>query len=467
MNRLLILTGLALLAACTPEIRHPDLNVVKSEQWIDSSQTYAYIDSAWWQEFNDPILDSIVSAAFKKNYTLQSAAAALQAAEARETVAGADLYPSLNASASGSRQEGNTSAFSGVFPGSTGLRTYRRNSFGVSANISWELDLWGRVRNLAAAGTANYQAALADFEGAKLSLAAQTIKAWFAAIEASHQLKLAQSNLENYQLSENRIFARYEKGIRPSLDYRMSKTNAATAEFQLYQKQQQQEMTVRQVEIILGKYPAAKMQVSQELPVVLEDIPAGIPADILNRRPDIVAAERKLAAAYCDVYAAKVALLPRISLTGSYGTSTNELEKIVNPDFSIWNLGANILQPIFQGGRLRANVTINEASQKQAFSAYANTVLKAYAEIEAALKTDHYLKKQEQAMVMASEEAKASLELAEDRYYNGLTDLVTFLEAQRQANAAMSQLLTTKRMRLENRVDFYVALGGGYNAITN
>ena len=449
---------LAITLSCTPAIKHPDLSVEKSEQWLAQNEQYAFIDSAWWSDFDDTMIDSLLAETFKNNYTLQIASANLEAAEAQKTIAGSGFLPSVDVSISGSRREQSLVNFPSFIRNQI---TNPINTFGVSANVGWELDLWGRVRNAHSAAVANFQATQADFEGYKLSLAAQSIKAWFAAIEAEKQLELANKNLESYQLSEERITARYEKGIRPSLDYRLSRTSVATAESQLYQRIQISELTKRQVEFILGRYPAAHIALSDGLPQNIKEIPAGIPADIINRRPDIIAAERRLAAADCNVSAAKAALFPSIRLTASGGTSTEDLADILNMDFSVWSIAAGVVQPIFQGGRLRANVKISEAVRKQAFASYANTVLTAYAEIESILSSDKYLKKQEAAVGVAADQALASEELAEDRYYKGLADIVTLLEARRQANNAVSQLLTIQRLRLENRVDFYVALGGG------
>ena len=444
--------------SCSPDIKHPDLKVNMSDTWLDSTQTLAYIDSAWWESFNDNRLDSIVMMAFNKNYSLMSATAALEAAEAQVTIAGSGLFPSIGLSGSASRREQSLVTFP---PQIRNVITNPANTYGVSANVSWEIDLWGKARSARSAAVANFEASEADYEGFRLSLAAQTIKGWFAAIEAQKQFELARSNLESYQYSQERIFARYQRGIRSSLDYRLTNSGMATAEYQMIQRQQIKELSVRQLEVVLGRYPSVQMEVSKNLPLQLEEIPSGIPADILSRRPDIISAERKLAAAECNVWAAKAALFPSISLTGSYGTSTNDLAEILNPDFTVWSLAANVLQPIFQGGRLAANVTVNEAMQKQAFAAYANTVLKAYSEIETILSNEQFYLQQEKALTIAANEAQASLDLAEDRYYKGLIGIITLLDSRRTANNAKSQLLSVKRQRVENRVDFYVALGGG------
>ena len=456
---ILILTLFFLMNACTPAVKHPDLDISKSESRFVNVESSAIIDSAWWGVFNDVMLDSVIAEALRQNYSLQAAAARMEAAEAQKTIAGAGLFPSLDVGFSGGRRKQN---FIGLpFPNASGgVLTSRTTTFGVSANVGWELDLWGRVRNARSSASANFEASQADFYGAQLSLTAQTIKAWFAAIESAKQLDLINENLDSYKYSENRVYARYERGLRPSLDYRLVRSGVASTESQMYRRLQISEQSRRQIELMLGRYPAAKIELSKKLPLKLAEIPTGIPANLLTRRPDIIAAERRLAASQCNVSAAKAALFPSIRLTSSGGTSTDDLAEILNTDFSVWSIAANVLQPIFQGGKLRANVRLNEAFQKQAFAAYADVVLRAYGEIESVLSNDSYLKRQEAALEIATFEAKASETLAEDRYYKGLTDIITLLESRRQANNAESQLLTIQRLRLENRVDFFVALGG-------
>jgi outer membrane protein TolC len=182
----------------------------------------------------------------------------------------------------------------------------------------------------------------------------------------------------------------------------------------------------------------------------------------MRRRPDLLAAERRLSAAHARVLESKQALYPRISLTGSAGTSSDELKNLLDGDYSVWNLVANLLQPVFQGGRLRANVNLAEARELEGLALYAQSVLGAFAEVESALSAEELLSQQEAALTQAAEQSVAARQLADQRYAQGLTDFIAVLEAQRRAFNSQSQLITVQRQRLDNRIDLYLALGGGF-----
>ncbi|HHL72021.1 MAG TPA: efflux transporter outer membrane subunit [Bacteroidetes bacterium] len=252
--------------------------------------------------------------------------------------------------------------------------------------------------------------------------------------------------------------------MRPSLDYVLAKSNVAAAEAVLQQRRQILEQVRRQLELLLGRYPAAEISIAKSLPEPEGDIPAGIPVSLLLRRPDVIAAERRLAATGASLKQARAALFPRISLSAGGGTTTKEFSDLLNSDLVVWSLASNLLQPIFQGGRLRATVALMSAQQRLALAQYSQSALTAYTEVENALAAVRYLSRQEEALNIATQEALESRRLAEQRYNTGLTDLITVLEAQRRAYDAESQLLRIRRQKLDARIDLYLALGGGFSA---
>jgi len=451
---------LAILGACAsaPDITHPDLGLKPAEK---SKADSLKISQRWWEAFDDARLDTLVRHVLLQNYNLKAAAARLDAATAKAAIANAGLFPSLDLGFSGARRKQNFIGF--PIPGSSGkVLTTRTTTYGVSANVAWEIDLWGRIRSAASAAEGELQASQADYAAARLSLAAQTVKAWFAAIEAHLQEEIARQNFDADALSQKQIKIRYEKGLRPSLDYRMALANVATAQVQLAARQQQAEAIRRQLELLLGNYPAAKIEVSTHLPGLIVKIPGELPADLLLRRPDVLAAERRLAASHANVWAARAALLPHISLSSSAGSSTKDIADLLDKNFSVWSLAGNILQPIFHSGQLIAGIDVALARQKQAFSAYAQKVLQAYAEVENLLSARRYLRKQANAARLARDEAQAAAKLARMRYNKGLADIITLLDAQRRANDSAGQYLSIKRSQLDNQVDLYLALGGGF-----
>ncbi len=458
---ILLLLFITLSCVSAPNTKTPLLEIDAPAKWAAGTVSADSDNQNWWHQFADPDLDSLIIEMFRHSYDLQAAGARLDMAVAQARIAGASLYPQLGAGFNASRRK---QSFVGVpIPGMVDqVLTSTTNNFGASLDISWEIDLWGRLRAGKSAALADIQASQADLSAAKLSLTAQTAKAWFAAVEANRQVELALATLDNYRLSNQQIKARYEKGLRPSLDFRLSESAVAGAEFNLHLRQQLLERIQRQLEVLLGRYPAAGIKTGKNLGPQLDHVPAGLPADLVARRPDLVAAERRLAAADKRTVEAKRALYPRFSLTGSGGTSSNDLKDLVDGDFSIWSILGNIVQPLFQGGRLRAGVDLARANAEQHLALYARSVLSAYAEVENALAAENYLARQEAALQTATDQAKAARQLAEDRYARGLTPMITMLESQRNAFQSESQLLDVRRQRIYARIDLYLALGGGF-----
>lgn len=462
-NRLSCLI-LLFVAGCAsaPKSTGPRLEVDPPTTWSSASEAAATpIDTLWWTRLGDSGLDSLIEAALGYNYNLQAAAARLGAAAAQAKIAGAPLLPQLNTGFNASRRKQN---FIGLPFGGTdsGVQNSESTSYGVSVDISWELDLWGRLSATQAAALADLQAADAHYLGARLSLVAQTGKAWFAAVEAGRQTELAEQTLQNYETSEAQVRERYERGVRPSLDLRLIVAEMESARDRLHQRRQLLSRSVRQLELLLGRYPSGALKPGLNLPAVVPAVPAGLPANLIARRPDLISAERSLAASHARVQAARRALYPRISLTASGGTSTDDLSNLLNGDYAVWNLIGNIVQPLFQGGRLRANVDLSKSQETADLALFAQTVLTAYAEVENGLTDVSILASRQKALEAAVEQSTAARRLSEERYASGLTDLITMLSAQRAAYAAESQLLTVKRLRLDAQINLHLALGGGF-----
>jgi NodT family efflux transporter outer membrane factor (OMF) lipoprotein len=419
----------------------------------------------WWRDFQDTQLDSLITNALKYNYNLKAAAQRVQAARAQATIVGAPLFPQVSLGLNGAKRRQNFIGFPIPGSGGGGVLSTTATTYGASTNLNWEIDLWGRLRNDQAAALADYQGVQADHMGARLSLSGQTTKAWFAAIEARRQLDLAQSTRDNFQAVNDQIQTRYESGLRPPLDLRLSLSNVATAEAVVAQRRQQYDGSVRQLEILLGRYPAADLAIAQDLLPMPAPIPAGLPADLIARRPDLMIAERQVAAANARVKVAKRARYPSFSLTSSGGASSANLSNLLSGDFIVWSFAGNLLQPLYQGGRLRAGIKLAEANQEQALAGFAEQALRAYGEVESALMAETYLRDRENALREASEQAVAARELAENRYTRGVSDVITLLGSQRRAFEAEGQYLTVRRQRLDARVDLYLALGGGFGEI--
>ena len=465
-NLLRIMTAAVLVASgcvSSPPPADPDLGVKLPGGWtapglVDDGAPLN--DPAWWTTFGDKGLNSVVEECLGNNHDLRLAAVRVDRATAQATISGADTLPSLRLQADGAKSQRNFIGF--PIPGMQGIPRNRFSNYGAALNLSWELDIWGRVRSGKSAALADREAALADFHGARLSLVGQTCKAWFAALEATRQTELARATVNNYSSSEKQVRERYERGLRSALDLRLARANLATAEDNLEVASARKDSAIRQLELLLGRYPAAALETAGQLPDVPGKVPAGLPSELLARRPDIQALERRLAAQEARLYQARVSLLPRISLSGSSGTSSNELEDLVDRDFSVWSLAANLLQPVFQGGQLLAGLDLADTNVREALENYVKNALRAFSEVETALAIENYLARREEALTRAVEQSQSARELAEDRYSRGLDGIITLLSAQRDAFRSESQLLQVQRLRLDARIDLHLSLGGGF-----
>ncbi|GMR23371.1 MAG: efflux transporter outer membrane subunit [Acidobacteriota bacterium] len=461
---LLPLLLLSFIAGCVkaPPVETPELPLQAPAVWTTGEEVSSELDPEWWRTFGDEKLNSVVAEALETNYDLAIAAARLEQAAADAKVAAADLYPQVHANLNGSRLKQNFVGF--PIPGGEGkVLSSLSTGFGLNVEVSWEVDLWGRISAQARASLASYQATAADLDGARLSIAGQTVKSWFAVAEAVEQLRLAEATLTSYQESTYQVRERYEAGIRPSLDYRLSLANLAAAEANLFNRRQQLDLAQRQLEVLLGRYPGADIQAPVALGVTPPEIPAGLPAELVARRPDLAAAERRLAASGELVSVARRARYPSISLTTAGGTVTGALTDLLDGNFTVWSLVGNLVQPIFEGGRIRANIERADAGEDEGLAAYINAVLTAYLEVERALAAEEFLADRETALAEASGQSIAAERLADDRYRSGLEDYVTVLESQRRSFDAESALISVRRVRLDNRVDLYLSLGGGFD----
>jgi NodT family efflux transporter outer membrane factor (OMF) lipoprotein len=411
----------------------------------------------WWGEFVDARLDSLVEEALHHNYDLVLAAARVDQAAALAKITGAERWPQFSAGFAGERQK---NILLGIpIPGD---KTIHTNSFGVSLDAQWEIDLWGRIYKAESAALAEVEANWADLSAARLSIAAQTAKAWFAVTEARQQVALAEKTVESFRTSAEYVRKRYQQGVRTSLDVRLALANLAGAEALLELRYQQLDGSKRQLEILLGRYPAAAIEAPADLPDMPPGLPGGLPSELLIRRPDLVAAERRYAASQAKISEARRAFFPRISLTGALGTLSTEVVDLVKGDFSVWSIATRVTQPIFQGGRLRANLSQSHAVADQALAGYALSLLRAFGEVESAIVAEHRLARRVEYTQEAADQSVAAQTLAERQYAAGLVDYITVLETQRRALNSVSELITVKRERLDARVNLHVALGGGF-----
>ena len=446
--------------------QHPPIDMATPVAWTAQqtlSTTMALTDTAladslavssWWQDLGDSTLARVIEEGLTGNHDLAAATHRIDMVVAQARIVGAASQPQVAVSADGNRSRRNFIGFP-IGPAVGGV-------VAASLLVSWEVDLWGRMRAGQKAALADVGAAQADLAGAHLSLAAQIAHLYFAVIEGQHQLDLAASTVTSQERSARQIEDRYNRGLRTSLDLRLARSSAASARAAAVARRVQLDGSTRQLEILLGRYPAATFSAARDLPQIAAPVPVGLPAELLARRPDLAAGERRLTAAELRIDEARRSLLPRISLTASGGRSSEALGDLLDGDYSVWNLVTNISQPLLQGGRLRAQVELASSHAEATRAEYAAVALRAFAEVESTLAREAALVEQQIAMQVAVDEAGAAERLADERYARGLSDYIALLESQRRAFEARSQLLSIRRQRLDARIDLYVALGGGF-----
>ena len=443
-----------------PRFHDLDLAAPVPDQWTATSTPPGYVGPTWWEDFGQAELNAAIQAALRRNYDLRAAAARVEQAQAQAKIAGADLQPQVQVGLGAARRKQNFIGFPIL---GDGVPSSTSTNLGVSLDVAWEIDLWSRISARASAALADYQLSAADFRGARLSIAGQTAKAWFTTAGAYQQVRLSEQTVDSFRSSTEQVRQRFLSGIRPPLDLRLSLANLAGAEALLELRREQLDRSLRQLEVLLGRYPGRNVITAEQFPDTPAEVPAGLPSELIARRPDLAAAERRLAAADQRWLAARRDLYPRLSLTASGGTATRALVDLVDGNFGVWSLVGSLVQPIFQGGRLRANVERAQGVTNEAVATYAGTVLRAYAEVESTLAAEKTLAERQRYLIDAAQQSRAAERLAADRYRRGLSDYITVLESQRRALNAESELIDARRVRLENRVDLYLALGGGFD----
>jgi NodT family efflux transporter outer membrane factor (OMF) lipoprotein len=444
----------AILGGCVLK-KPPDAAAIKSEsmpsvivpaEWASLGSASGVVSANWLTTFRDDQLTAAVREAILHNADLQVGAARIEQARLYAKLAGAKLYPSVDLLARGG----------GKLSGDgSGLQ-------GAVLNATWELDLWGRVRYGRAAAAADAQAAQADYEYARQSIAAQVAKTWFLIIEAQEQAALARSTVQDNQQMVRLAETRVRVGAGNDEDVHAARAGLGTYLDALRQIEQARDDSRRALEILLGRYPAGLMAVSAQLPPLPDGVPGGLPSELLERRPDVIAAERRVAAAFNRMHEAKAARLPTIKLTSGVSAISSELFLLKERDNPMWNLGASLLAPIFSGGALKTQVEIRTAEQKAALAAYAAVGLRAFNDVESALAGEIAARDRERILVETLSHNQLALGVVRAQYKIGSTDLRFVTQRQLASSAAQSALLRVQAEQRIQRVNLHLALGGSF-----
>jgi NodT family efflux transporter outer membrane factor (OMF) lipoprotein len=434
----------------------------------------------WILSFHDPELTALVADAVERNPDLKAAAARVEASRAAVRIAASSLYPRIAMKGLGERQGQHLSGDLGLGinppdfgnsgtenAGGAGLDTSTEDTskrwvYGIAAGAAWEADVWGRIRSKKAAAKAESLALEADYEFARQSLAAAVARAYFTTIEAAQQEANAQETLDIYQEYSKLTDIQKQQGFASDFDVSQIKSRTSSAEDALYTAQQVRAQTIRAIEVVTSHYPAGRFDVRRSFPGQPRAVPAGLPAQILERRPDLIASERRFAAAFHRVNEARTARLPRFVLSAGSGLGTADLDSVGSLNALIWTFAGGITQPIFFGGELQAAQDLRTAEQKAAAASYVGHALGAFEDVENALANDYYLRMREGALGTAVSSSADSVKFGRQQLEQGQVDMFTVLRLTGENLAAKVQLTAIRASRLRERVNLYLALGGDF-----
>ncbi len=444
---------LLVFSACTqaPQRDPLDAGDAVPDRWSGREQVSKPVPERWLEGFGQPALTRAVQEALGRNYDLRAAAARVEAARQLARIEGSTLWPQLGFTGGYQRSQVRDSGF-----GSSEF-----GAFQALFTLDWELDVWGRIRAARDAAGQDAEAAASDFRSARLSLAARTAQAWFDLAEARAQVQVSEQSIHDRRVIVDLVRGRFARGLTRGLDLRLALTDLADAEAQLAEARNREQIAGRLLETLLGHYPGNSRPAVLDLPEPPAQIQAGLPSELLLRRPDLAAAFQRLKAQDLRLESAEKALLPRIALTADGGTRSAALAELIDPRAAAWNLGMGLLQPIFTGGRLNGEIDLASARADEALNLYRSSALDAFRQVEQALGAEEWLRRQEQALREAVEQTEASRKLAVYAYRHGDIEILTLLDSYRSTLSAQSAHLAVRRQLLNNRVGLYLALGGG------
>jgi NodT family efflux transporter outer membrane factor (OMF) lipoprotein len=473
LSSLLMIVCLIAGTGCAvgPDYRRPETKVPENwngQEVVTAAQpskttTNPVALAEWWNAFNDPTLSSLVEMAIRSNLDLRQAEARIRQARAARGVAGAPLWPEIDASALYQKSQGSSEAGTG---GAIATAGGLRQLFQVGLDASWELDIFGGTRRNIEAATADLRAALEDHRDVLVTLVGDVGNNYLGLRGFQQQIAIARKNLEAQRRTAEIIRKRFEAGFVGALDLANANAQVATTEAQIPVLESSARAAIYSLGVLLGRQPAALekdlIKVSP-IPPTPPEVPVGLPSDLVRRRPDIRRAEAQLHAATARIGVATADLFPKFNLTGSFGFSSNDLTKLGNlANSKFWSFGPSVTWPIFAGGRIYWNIKVQDALQEQALAAYEKTVLTALKDVETALVA--YAKEQERRKSLAAAVAnnRRAVDLAMKLYIVGKTDFLNVLTAQLNLYTSENALVQSTSTVDTNLIALYKALGGGW-----
>jgi multidrug efflux system outer membrane protein len=440
-----------------PNYTRPDVKSPDAFRY-EPQEVAATADVEWWKRMNDPVLDALIAEALANNLTVKIAAANVEQAAAVLSTTRSAFYPQVGYNGAATRQKLSQNSLALLPPGIPNPST----NYQVLAGASWEIDLWGRVRRLSEAAQANLLATDEARRGVILSLVATTANGYLQLRGLDEQLVMSQRTLSTYESSLQIMQYKFQYGRVGEMEVEQARARYQTAAAQVPQIKRDIATTENALSILAGRSPGPIPRGRPIFEMTLPAIPAGVPSELLERRPDLRQAEQQLIAANAEIGAAKALYFPSISLTGSLGTASNELSGLFKGPANSWSYAANLAGPIFTGGAISGQVAQAEAGQKAALAAYQLAIQNAFADTENALVTRTTLDEQ----VAAQEKLVVALRkyerFAQMQFDGGRAPYSTVLQAEQELFPAELAWAALRAQLSGSVVDIYKAMGGGW-----
>jgi multidrug efflux system outer membrane protein len=459
MRKLALIAVVLLPAGCLvgPNYERPQVATPPAYLW-EAPEAQATADLAWWQGFGDPVLDALVADAVAGNKSIAIAAANVEQAAALLGQARSPLWPQLGYGADGARSRGSETDAVPI-PGSV---PNPQTSYQAIAGVSWELDLWGRVRRLSEAARASLSASEEARRGVIVSVVGTVANAYLQLRALDEQLVIARRTLATYEDSVRLFELQFKHGLKPRMTVEQARIQLETAAAMIPDIETQIAQTENLISTLLGRNPGPVARGRSILELTAPEVPAGVPSELLERRPDIRQAEHNLVAVNAQLGAAKALYFPTISLTGAFGQASADLGNLFKGASRTWSYGGSITGPLFAGGAISSQVRQVEAARKEALLAYESAIQNAFADVDNALVARAKLVEQVQAeerLVIASREYAR---LARLQFDGGVTPYFTVLQAEQQLFPSELRLVQYRAALGAAVVNIYKAMGGGW-----
>lgn len=459
--RLSLLTVCLILSACGSPVQRPDSGVQAPAAWQSPNATsVARIDPQWWTQFGSPELDRLIEQAQVGSFDLAAAVARVRQAQAETVIAGGSLLPEVKAGLNANRQK--LLRGSGYSQLDTNSSNNAVDYFDSNLSATYEVDFWGG--NRAARDSAQFSLQASEFDRAtvELTLLSGVANSYAQTLSLREQSRIAELNLANAQSVLKLVQTRFDAGSATALELAQQKSLVAAQQWQLPRVQQQAEDALIGLAALLGRPVQQVAPQASFAQLQWPQIDAGVPSELLNRRPDIARAEAQLAAAEADVKVARAAMLPKLTLTAQLGSGANQFDDLLRNPF--YNLTAGLVAPVFNNGRLSAERDKARARQEELLETYRGAIINGFADVEKALNSIRGLDRQRQWQSEELNQAQTAFDIAQSRYQAGAEDLLTVLETQRTLYAAQDQSVQLRLARMQASIALYKALGGGWQA---